>query len=123
MIIEKTCIVCPVGCHLKIEEDPSSEDGYLVSGNRCPRGKRYAIKEMTNPERVVTSTVKIKNVENLMLPVKTTDGIPKEKVLDFMEDINKIVVSLPVKRGDILIEDIYGTGVNLVATKSINTLN
>lgn len=120
MIIEKTCIVCPVGCHLKIEKDDTSEEGYIVSGNKCPRGHKYAIKEMTNPERVVTSTVKINNIENLMLPVKTTDGIPKSKVLNFMAEINKIEVSLPVKRGDILIENIYNTGVNLVASKSIN---
>lgn len=123
MIIEKTCIVCPVGCHLKIEKDESLEDGYRVEGNNCIRGYKYAIKEMTNPERVVTSTVKIKDLKNLMLPVKTTDGIPKERVLEFMQEVNKIQVELPVTRGDVLIEDIYGTGVNLVASKSIAAIN
>ncbi len=120
MIIEKTCIVCPVGCQLKIEKDNKEESGYKVTGNRCPRGKKYAITEMTNPTRVVTSTVKIKDVENLMLPVKTTDGLPKEKLMDFMKDINEIEVKLPIKRGDILIENIYNTGVNLVSTKTMN---
>lgn len=119
MIIEKTCIVCPVGCHLKIEEDKNAQQGYIVTGNNCPRGEKYAIKEMIAPERVVTSTVKINGVTNLVLPVKTTDGIPKEKVLDFMKNINSVAIDLPINRGDIIIENIYDTGVNLVATKSI----
>lgn len=120
MIIEKTCIVCPIGCHLKIEEKQNSESGYEVTGNNCPRGEKYALKEMINPERIVTSTIKIKNLKNLMLPVKTTDGIPKDKVLDFMKEVSNYEAIRPIKRGDIIIENIYGTGVNLVAAKTIN---
>lgn len=115
-IKEMTCIVCPVGCKLKISK---VDDEFIVEGNNCERGEKYGINEMTNPLRVVTSTVKINNVKNKMVPVKTTDGIPKEKIMDLMEKINKIKVDLPVKRGDILLENLYDTGVSLVITRDI----
>lgn len=118
-MIEKICIVCPIGCNLKITKDSSQEEGYLVEDNKCPRGYTYAIKEMTNPTRIVTSTVKISNLKDVMLPVKTTEGIPKEKMFELMDEINKLEIDLPVKMNDVIIPNLFDSDVNLVATRSI----
>ncbi len=118
-MIEKICIVCPIGCNLKITKDSSQEEGYLVEDNKCPRGYTYAIKEMTNPTRIVTSTVKISDLEDVMLPVKTTDGIPKGKIFELMDEINKIEIELPIQMNDVIIPNLFGSDVNLVATRSM----
>lgn len=118
-VIEKVCIVCPIGCHLEIKENKDAENGYDISGNKCPRGYKYGIAEMVNPTRVVTSTVKIKGLENVMLPVKTTDGIPKDKMFELMESINDMEVELPIHKKDVLISNLFGTEVDLVATRTM----
>ena len=117
--IEKVCIVCPVGCNLTIEKDDNKTEGYKVTGNRCVRGEKYAISEMTNPTRVITSTVKIKGLKNTMLPVKTNIAVPKEKMFHIMNKIKSIEIKLPIKRKDIIVKNICDTEANLIATKSI----
>lgn len=111
---ELICIVCPRGCHLKVDID-----GKNVTGNNCKRGFVYGLNEVISPTRVVTSTVKIKGVKGTVLPVKTQDAIPKEKIFEIMKEINKVEVNLPIKIGEIIIKNILDTGVNIVATKSI----
>jgi CxxC motif-containing protein len=118
--IEKVCIVCPIGCNLTIEKDSKAPEGYKVTGNRCIRGEKYAISEMVNPTRVVTSTVKIKGVSDAMLPVKTQEAIPKGKMFDIINEIKSVEVELPIKRNDIIIENVCDTNINLIATKSIS---
>lgn len=115
MIRELICITCPKGCHLHVDEDKD----YAVTGNHCPRGAIYGKKECTHPTRVVTSTVKILGAEFERLSVKTAQDIPKEKIFDVMKELNHIVVSSPIHRGDIIMHDICGTGVDLVATKDL----
>ena len=111
---ELTCIVCPQGCSLNIE----IENGKIisVSGNTCPRGEKYAISECTNPERCVTSTAKCKNGE--VVSVKTDRPIPKDKIFECMEIINKQIVTLPINIGDVIISDVFGA--NIVATQNKN---
>lgn len=108
-----TCIVCPLGCTLEITKDGES---YNVSGNKCPRGKKYAIEEMTAPKRMVTSTVKINGGSYPVLPVKTFAPIPKEKIFAVMEILKTVTVDAPINVGDIIVANIAGTGVNIVAT-------
>ncbi|CCQ95532.1 conserved hypothetical protein [[Clostridium] ultunense Esp] len=117
--LEKICILCPIGCNLIIEKDPTSKEGYKVSGNRCNRGFQYAIKEMTNPTRVLTSTVRIKGFSNSMLPVRTDVGIPKNKMLQIMDEIRYLEIETPINAGDIIAKNICNTNANLIATKSI----
>jgi CxxC motif-containing protein len=117
---EMICIVCPIGCHLKVFESKESEDGYEVEGNKCPRGKIYGIKEMTNPTRVVTTTVSIENAFLKRLPIKTDNPVAKELIFECMRVINEAVVRAPVKVGDIIIENILNTGVNIIATRSMD---
>ena len=110
---ELTCIVCPRGCRLTID------DNLNVTGNSCPRGAQYAKDEMTNPQRRITSIVRVKNRENMMVSVKTSTSIPKGKIFEVMAEIEKVSVNAPVHIGDIVIKDVLGTGSDIVATKEI----
>lgn len=118
-VINKVCIVCPIGCDLEIKENNNLEDGYDIQGNKCARGYSYGITEMKNPTRIITSTIKIKNLENVMLPVKTTNGIPKEKMFELMKIINTMEIELPINQNDVIINNLFETDVNLVATRTM----
>ena len=108
--INLTCIECPVGCEITV----TVTDGNMeVSGNACPRGKLYATNEVTCPKRVVTSTVRCDNGE--VVSVKTSAPVLKSEMFEVMKKINKTVAKLPVKIGDVIIENI-SSGVNLIAT-------
>lgn len=110
---ELICIVCPRGCALSCE---LLESGELVSvsGNLCPRGKTYAVNECTDPQRVVTSTMRCTDGE--VVSCKTAGTVPKGKMLDVMKLINTTVAPKSVKIGDVLIENLLGLGVDVVAT-------
>ena len=111
-----TCIVCPMGCQLTVE----LENGEVksVSGNTCPRGKQYAIDECIHPMRTITSTARTENGE--VIPVKTDRTVPKEMMFDCMKEINRAVVKLPAKIGDVVVENILGTGANVVVTANMD---
>ena len=113
---ELICIVCPIGCHLEVIKNGEE---YTVEGNKCPRGKKYGIKELTNPTRVVTSTVRIKGGILNRLPVKTNGDIAKEKIFECMKLLNKIEVESPIKVGSVIIKDVLGTSVDVVASRSM----
>ena len=112
-----TCIGCPLGCAITVE----LHDGEIVnvSGNTCKRGDVYARKEVTHPTRIVTSTVRVRHGEIAMVSCKTAEDIPKEKIMDIMDCINRITVDAPVRIGDVLLENAADTGVNIVATKDV----
>ena len=111
---EFTCIICPRGCLLKVD------DNMNVTGNTCPRGKDYAISELTNPVRTITSSVRVNNREDLLASVKTSGSIPKGKIFDVMEEINKLSVSAPTRIGDVVAKDVLGLGVDIIITKDID---
>ena len=108
------CINCPLGCPLTVEV----ENGQVVkvSGNTCKRGETYAVKEITAPSRTVTSTVRVKGGERPVVAVRTKTDIPKDKIFACMEAINQVEITAPVKIGDVIIADVCGTGVDVVAT-------
>ena len=108
------CIVCPRGCHLKVDKE------FNVTGNFCKRGDAYGKAEVTNPVRVITSTVKIDSLVISRLPVKTDKPIPKELIFDVMSEINKLNVKAPIKTKDVLIENVLNTGSNVIATRTID---
>lgn len=111
---EFICIECPKGCHLKVDDELN------VTGNTCPRGLKYAINEITCPKRVITSTVVIKSKLVSRLPVMSENEIPKEKMFDVVNEIAKIRLEAPVKCRDVIIENVCGTGVNIIATRTID---
>ena len=110
---ELICIICPRGCHLTVDDELN------VSGNTCPRGAVYAKQELTHPTRTLTSTVRVVSNTEAMLPVKSNKPLPKEKIFDAMEVINKTCVKAPIKIGDVVIKNIFGLDVDIVATKNI----
>ncbi|CEP90381.1 molybdopterin oxidoreductase [[Clostridium] sordellii] len=115
-----TCTVCPMGCYLVV----SKVDGeYKVEGNTCKRGAKYGVEEVTNPRRVITTTVKLNGSYLNLLPVKTNDSIPKELMFDIMRLLDNVVVNAPVNVGDIIIKDVLGTGVDVVSAKSMDSLH
>ena len=111
---ELTCIICPRGCSLTVNMDGAKT---CVSGNGCPKGEKYGIEECTHPTRTVTSIVRVENRKNTMVSVKTASPVPKENIFDVMEIIRKTSVKAPVKIGDIILTNIYGT--DIIATKDI----
>ena len=111
-----TCIGCPLGCSLTAV--PAAE-GYDISGYTCKRGLEYAKKELTRPERTVTSTVRVSGGKANVVSVRTATDVPKDAIFRVMEAINALVVPAPVKIGDVLCENIAGTGVALTATKAV----
>ena len=111
-----TCIGCPMGCALTVTIDG---DEITVTGNTCPVGANYAKKEVTNPTRVVTSSVRVCGASIARVSVKTATDIPKNKIFDCMAEIREITVNAPVSIGDVIIEDCAGTGVKVVATKNV----
>ena len=118
-----TCIVCPIGCSLDVEEDSASPENLSVKGNRCPRGAVYAQEEIRSPRRVVTATCRIRGeVKGSAgrVPVKTVSPCPREKIPALLEDIYKIGVTLPVKAGDVVISGWKGEGIDVVATRTVN---
>lgn len=114
---ELVCICCPLGCSLTAEIEESGE--VRISGNTCNRGADYGKKEMTNPTRTLTTTVRVRDGILPALSVKTQDGIPKNKVLECIRSLQEVEVEAPVHIGDIVLADIAGTGIDVVATKEV----
>ena len=111
------CIGCPLGCPLTVEMEGNEVKS--VAGNTCPRGDAYAKKELTNPTRIVTSTVRVAGGKLAMVSVKTESDIPKGKIFDCVKALRDVEVQAPVKIGDVIVENVAGTGVNVIATKNV----
>ena len=111
------CIGCPLGCPLTVEMEGNEVKS--VAGNTCPRGDAYAKKELTNPTRIVTSTVRVAGGKLAMVSVKTESDIPKGKICDCVKALKDVEVIAPVKIGDVIVENVAGTGVNVIATKNV----
>lgn len=117
---ELICIGCPMGCPVEVEME--GNEVVSVKGNTCPRGERYARKEVTDPTRIVTSTVKVKGGREFLVPVKTKEDIPKGKIFACMKALSGIEVDAPVHIGDVIISDAAGTGIDIIATKEVEVL-
>ena len=112
-----TCIICPMGCSLEIDVNENEENIEIksVSGNNCRRGEQYAKKELTEPTRTLTTTMAVSGSTLKLVPVKTDGEVPKDMLLKAMEVIRRAKCTAPVKCGDILLLDLLGTGVSVVA--------
>ena len=112
-----TCIGCPMGCQLTV----TMENGEVkeVTGNTCKRGDVYARKEVTDPTRIVTSSVKVNGGKIPMVSVKTKNDIPKGMIFEICKALTDVEVNAPVNIGDVVVPNVCGTGVDVIATKSI----
>lgn len=117
---ELTCIGCPLGCQITV----TMENGEVteVTGYTCARGEKYAREEVKNPTRVVTSIVRVDGGNIAAVSVKTKNEIPKGKIFDVLEEIKPVIVKAPVKIGDVIVSNVAGTGVDVVATKNIQAV-
>lgn len=108
------CIGCPVGCLITVNKN---EDGtYAITGNTCKKGEAYARNEMTAPVRAVTSIIRVKGGSGRVVPVKTAGEIPKGKISQCLNEIGAVTINAPVKAGDVLIPNVAGTTVSVIAT-------
>ena len=114
---ELICIGCPLGCPITVTMNGNEVAD--VNGNTCKRGDVYARKEVTNPTRIVTSTIRVKGGAEDMVSVKTKEDIPKGKIFDCVKALKGIEKEAPVKIGDVILKDVAGTGVDIVATKHV----
>ena len=115
---ELICIVCPKGCHLKVDVDKD----FAVTGNGCARGVEYAKAELTHPTRVVTSSVCVEGALHRRCPVKTNGAIPKEKIADAMKTLDGVCLTAPVALGAVVVENVCGTGVDFVSTRELEVV-
>jgi len=115
--VEYTCTVCPVGCTLTV----TVQNGEIVkvTGYECKRGTEYAAKEHTNPERMLTTTVRVEGGELPLVPVRTSQPIPKGAMLYCMDALAKVEMTAPVEEGDTVVSDILGSGVDIIATRRV----
>ena len=112
---EMICIACPVGCRLTVEGD--SPENLVITGNSCPKGIEYGKEEFLSPKRVVTATLKTKGSSRLRVPVKTDKPLLKKYIPSLLDRAYTVEIKLPVRIGDVIIENYENTGVNLVLTK------
>ena len=121
-----TCIGCPMGCALLVEMD--GKEIISVTGNTCKKGAEYAVKEVTDPTRIVTTTVRVKNGSMPVVSVKTAQDIPKGKIFECVrqlkdvEALRDVCVEAPVQIGDVILENAAGTGVDIVATGNVKQI-
>lgn len=111
------CIGCPLGCRLEV--DAVDGEDVEVRGNSCKRGKEFAVQEHTDPRRFVTTTVRIEGGRWPRLPVKTADSVAKGRVVDVARTLHELTLHAPVAMGDVVLADVLGTGVDVVATRDL----
>ena len=114
---EMICIGCPLGCPLSV--DYIGKTIQSINGTRCKVGLEYAEKEISNPERTLTTTVRVKNGLLPLVSVRTSKPMPKNRIFDAMTLLAKVEIEAPVKIGDKIAENLFDTGVDVVATKNI----
>ena len=112
---ELVCIVCPRGCRLKVDE----QNDFAVTGNTCPRGAEYGRNEIMAPTRVLTSTVRLTGASLRRCPVKTDRPVPREKLLEIMSLLNEVELTSPVTIGQPVLENVLGTGANVIVTRNL----
>lgn len=112
------CIGCPLGCRLEVEENDEHEI-VEVRGHSCKKGERFARQEHVDPRRMLTTTVAVRGGRLARLPVRTTDTIPKDLVMPVCARLRSVEVGAPVSMGDVVLRDVLGSGVDVVASRDL----
>lgn len=122
--LQFNCTTCPSECLLTVEVERDADDAVVevrsVTGNSCPRGDTFAHQELTCPMRVLTTTVAVSGGDEALLPVRTAEAIPLALHTQAMDLIRGLVVEAPIRMGDVVLDDILGTNINLVASMDID---
>ncbi len=117
MVKEIICTVCPLGCHIQVTGEGDRIDS--ITGHTCKRGEVYGTQEFSHPVRLLTSTVKMEGCSQPLLPVRSETPIPQGLLFDCMEVLKKVVINAPVTRYDVIVENICGCGVNIIASDTV----
>ena len=120
MVKNIVCISCPLGCPVEVKLADGQVSG--VSGNACKRGEAYAKEECTNPLRVVTTTLPVHGSDLKMFSVKTKSPIPKGMIFECLKNLVGVEVHAPVGIGDVVLANVCGTGIDIVATRGAGRL-
>jgi CxxC motif-containing protein len=113
-----TCIVCPIGCKILVEVE--GKTCKIIEGNRCKKGLDYVYHEALDPKRMFTSSILVKDGEWPLVSVKSSRPVPKEKIFQVLGEIKKATVKAPVKIGQTIIQNVAKTGIDIMATKTVN---
>ena len=112
-----TCVLCPVGCELEVREDEAG--GLEIRGNQCEKGVPFAVEEVLRPMRNLATSVPVRGTVSRMVPVRLSGRIPREMIFPVLKEISRLRPEAPVRRGQVLIADVLGTGVDVVATRTV----
>jgi CxxC motif-containing protein len=112
-----TCVLCPVGCELEVRKDPAGE--LQIQGNQCDKGIPFAVEEVLHPKRNLATSVPVRGTAAKMVSVRLSRSVPREMIFPILAEIAKLRPEAPVRRGQVLIADILGTGVDVVATRTV----
>lgn len=122
--LQFNCTTCPSECLLTVEVERGTDGAVVevrsVTGNSCPRGDTFAHQELTCPMRVLTTTVAASGGDEVLLPVRTAEAIPLALHAQAMDLIRGLVVKAPIRMGDVVLENLLGTSINLIASMDIN---
>lgn len=114
------CITCPKGCRLSVTHDGTTV--LSVEGNTCKRGAEYVKAELFDPRRMVATTVHIKNTIHPLLPVYTSTPFPKPRIHELLKELRQVEVVAPVQMGDVVIKNILDTGIDIVASRNLDSM-
>jgi CxxC motif-containing protein len=112
-----TCVLCPVGCELEIGKDAAGE--IQVQGNQCDKGLPFAVEEVLRPKRNLATSVPLRGTASRMVSVRLTRTVPREMIFPILKEISKLRPEAPVRRGQVLIADVLGTGADVIATRTV----
>lgn len=110
------CIICPTGCLVHVE-NVSGE--LIIEGHSCKRGEEYAREEFISPKRILTTTMRVENGFLPLIPVRSDKPIPKDRLEDTLKEIARNILNAPIKMGDILIENVLGLDINIIASRDL----
>ena len=110
------CIICPTGCLVHVE---NVNGELIIEGHSCKRGDEYAREEFIAPKRILTTTMQVENGFLPLIPVRSDKPMPKEKLSDTLKEIAQTVIKAPIKMGDILIENVLGLEINIIASRDL----
>jgi CxxC motif-containing protein len=113
-----TCVLCPVGCELEVRMDAAGE--LQVQGNQCDKGIPFAVEEVLHPKRNLATSVPIKGTKTKMVSVRLTGPVPRDMIFPILAEISKLRPEAPVRRGEVFIADVLGTGVDVIATRTVS---
>ena len=113
------CITCPMGCQLAVSFDPETGHVLHIEGNECSRGQAYVEKELTNPTRMVTTTVRVNDGNWPQVPVHTAEAIPKRAIFSLLQELRELEVTAPLDCGQVILADGAGTGVDVLISRDL----